>query len=73
MVGLGNYTMPETRHSVGMIVVNQLAESMDVKWKYNKNFTGFYGVTQLHQLQVILFRPKQLMNISGKSVFKIGN
>lgn len=71
-MGLGNHTMPETRHSIGMTVVNHLAEKLDVKWQYSRSFSGYYGTTQISQLQVILFKSKLLMNINGKSIFKIG-
>ncbi|KXJ16632.1 putative peptidyl-tRNA hydrolase [Exaiptasia diaphana] len=63
--------MPETRHSIGMTVINDLANKLEVKWQQNKRFSGFYGITQVNQLEVILFKSKLLMNINGRSVFKI--
>ena len=65
--------MPETRHSIGMTVLNHLADKLDVKWQQNKSFSGYYGTTQVDQLDVILFKSKLFMNINGRSVAKIGN
>ncbi|XP_031556206.1 probable peptidyl-tRNA hydrolase [Actinia tenebrosa] len=73
VVGLGNYTMPETRHSIGMAAVNHLADKLGVSFQYDKKLSGLYGITQIDDADVILLKPKLLMNINGRSVVKVAS
>ncbi|CAG8812222.1 16187_t:CDS:2, partial [Racocetra persica] len=38
LVGLGNYTHPQTRHSIGMLVLDYIASQLNLTWKKNKNW-----------------------------------
>lgn len=68
IVGLGNpgreYTI--TRHNLGFIVIQHLADKYDVELK-NKQF-GRIGRTLLKDTQVYFLLPTTYMNDSGKAV-----
>ncbi|XP_075434670.1 peptidyl-tRNA hydrolase [Ascaphus truei] len=70
VAGLGNHGMAGTRHSVGMAVVNQLARRLDIaeQWKTDKQCGADLVLTSIGQVQVVLLKPRQLMNINGRSV-----
>ncbi|XP_053329410.1 probable peptidyl-tRNA hydrolase [Spea bombifrons] len=70
VVGLGNHGMAGTRHSVGMAAVNLLARRLNVadQWKSDKQSKADIIQTQIDGQRVVLLKPRQLMNINGKSV-----
>ncbi|KAM9810778.1 peptidyl-tRNA hydrolase [Neosynchiropus ocellatus] len=70
VVGLGNPGMQGTRHNVGMAVVGALASRLGVgdRWRGDQQVSGDVVVSQVEQTQVVLLRPRLLMNISGASV-----
>ncbi|XP_065067959.1 probable peptidyl-tRNA hydrolase isoform X2 [Rhopilema esculentum] len=70
VVGLGNYSLPTTRHSVGMSALNKLADHLGVKWVYEKRCSGFIANYLSEKFQVVLLKPKLAMNINGKSILK---
>ncbi|XP_060739250.1 probable peptidyl-tRNA hydrolase [Tachysurus vachellii] len=72
VVGLGNPGMNGTRHSVGMAVVAALAETLQVsdQWKPDRHVSGEVIVTAFQDTQIVLLRPKLLMNVNGVSVAK---
>ena len=72
VVGLGNYSLPSTRHSVGMSVLNRLAEDLGIKWTYEKKCSGFVAKYSTDRCQVLLLKPKLAMNINGKSILRTG-
>lgn len=74
VVGLGNPGMNGTRHSVGMAVVAALAETLQVsdQWKPDRHVSGEVIVTAFQDTQIVLLRPKLLMNVNGVSVAKAG-
>ncbi|RKP37301.1 peptidyl-tRNA hydrolase, partial [Dimargaris cristalligena] len=63
IVGLGNYSMPGTRHNVGMMVLDRIAQKRRVQWQDVPKIKG-----SLVRWEITLLKPKLLMNISGKSV-----
>lgn len=74
IVGLGN-PGPEyekTRHNVGFMVLDQVAQSLGLKIKEKKfkslYATGFYGGQKF-----MLVKPQTYMNLSGESVAAIMN
>lgn len=78
IVGLGNRgeEYVNTRHNVGFMVVDELAESMGV----NKNFSNFKDMADVVKKgTLLLVKPTTLMNSSGNVVrhvtdfFKIDN
>ncbi|KAM4695826.1 peptidyl-tRNA hydrolase [Rhinophrynus dorsalis] len=70
VVGLGNHGMAGTRHSVGMAVVNLLARRLNIadQWKTDKQTGADLVHTHVDGMQVVLLKPRQFMNINGKSV-----
>lgn len=74
VVGLGNPGMNGSRHSVGMAVLTTLAKRLGApdSWRSDRQVSGEVIVTQLQDIQLILLRPKLLMNINGVSVAKAG-
>jgi len=47
VVGLGNYTHPRTRHSVGQVIVDALAERFQVSLSQERSVLGWFGETEL--------------------------
>jgi PTH1 family peptidyl-tRNA hydrolase len=73
LVGLGNpgKKYEKTRHNLGFMVVEKLAESLELEgWKYNKKFNSEI-LTQNSKL--ILAKPQTMMNASGFAVAKMAN
>lgn len=69
VIGLGNpgEKYKETRHNVGFMVIDQLAE----KWQISLNETKFqaiFGSTQVNGEKVYLLKPLTYMNLSGEAV-----
>lgn len=74
VVGLGNPGMNGSRHSVGMAVIAALAERLGVsdQWKSDRHVSGEVIVSVYQDTQLVLLRPKLLMNVNGVSVVKAG-
>ncbi|XP_030579286.1 peptidyl-tRNA hydrolase [Archocentrus centrarchus] len=72
VVGLGNPGMEGTRHSVGMAVLGALAARLGVadRWRGDKHVSGEVILSEVKQTDVVLLRPRLLMNVSGASVAK---
>ncbi|OAD76220.1 hypothetical protein PHYBLDRAFT_102790, partial [Phycomyces blakesleeanus NRRL 1555(-)] len=79
LVGLGNYTHPNTRHNVGMMVLDQIANKLDLTWTQNRTLKATISQTSLDienkdksrtRIDVTLLKPRLLMNVSGPSVSK---
>ncbi|KIJ68130.1 hypothetical protein HYDPIDRAFT_107786 [Hydnomerulius pinastri MD-312] len=72
VVGLGNLPYPNTRHSIGHLVVDALASRFGMRMTTDRSLGGFVGHSkvQLGDLDVALtlFKPKPLMNITGPAV-----
>ncbi|KAJ1133692.1 hypothetical protein NDU88_000170 [Pleurodeles waltl] len=70
VAGLGNYGMGGTRHSVGMAVLQQLAHRLNVadQWKVDKRCQADVVMATLGHTQLVLLKPRRLMNINGRSV-----
>lgn len=72
VVGLGNHGMGGTRHNVGMAVLSALAARLGVadRWRADKHVSGEVIVVDNQDTQIVLLRPRMLMNINGVSVAK---
>eukprot|EP00039_Didymoeca_costata_P001618 m.53817 g.53817 ORF g.53817 m.53817 type:complete len:222 (+) comp10883_c0_seq8:1782-2447(+) len=71
IVGLGNHGMLRTRHSVGMQAVNELAKTLELEWNYRRDCLGYVtNPIPYKELELVILRPKLLMNINGNSVAK---
>ncbi|XP_014341670.1 probable peptidyl-tRNA hydrolase isoform X2 [Latimeria chalumnae] len=64
--------MGRTRHSVGMAAVNHLARKLKVAecWKVDRQCSGDVALAEVGELQLVLLKPRMLMNINGGSVAK---
>ena len=73
IVGLGNpgVDYQETRHNVGYMFVDKVAESNNVKFKLDKAFEAWIGEFYLNNEKHLLVKPITFMNNSGRAVEKI--
>lgn len=69
IVGLGNpgKEYEGTRHNCGFMVIDKLAEKLNVDVVQNK-FKGLYVKFKYHGEDIILLKPQTYMNLSGESV-----
>jgi PTH1 family peptidyl-tRNA hydrolase len=69
IVGLGNpgERYEGTRHNVGFMALDRLAERWDIKLAPSK-MKGWLGEGVIHRQKVILLKPATYMNLSGESV-----
>ncbi|CAG8587366.1 4800_t:CDS:2 [Paraglomus brasilianum] len=65
LVGLGNHTHPNTRHSVGFLAVDYIAEQLGLKWTRDKNYIANVASTTL---SIDLPRTKQKKQKEKKAV-----
>lgn len=74
MAGLGNPGLPRTRHSVGLAVLGQLAQRLGVAdgWARDRHCAADLALASLGDAQLILLRPRRLMNLNGRSVARAG-
>ncbi|KAK9728987.1 hypothetical protein K7432_000625 [Basidiobolus ranarum] len=84
ITGLGNQPFPDTRHNIGMMVVDHLAERLGLSWSIHKPWKAHVARMTWSQtsvfksgkekqeltenIELILLKPKVLMNLSGVSV-----
>ncbi|XP_030775011.1 probable peptidyl-tRNA hydrolase isoform X3 [Rhinopithecus roxellana] len=75
VAGLGNPGLPGTRHSVGMAVLGQLARRLGVaeSWTRDRHCAADLALAPLGDAQLVLLRPRRLMNANGRSVARAGN
>lgn len=69
IVGLGNpgREYEKTRHNVGFVAIDYLAERLGVKMSKLK-FKGVYGEGFIGTEKCVLLKPQTFMNLSGQSV-----
>ncbi|MHC4121090.1 MAG: aminoacyl-tRNA hydrolase [Planctomycetota bacterium] len=69
VVGLGNPgdRYVDTRHNMGFMVVDSLAESLRIEVKKSK-FGARFGSGEFAEKKLILLKPWQFMNRSGQAV-----
>ncbi|KIY66485.1 peptidyl-tRNA hydrolase [Cylindrobasidium torrendii FP15055 ss-10] len=70
IAGLGNLPFPSTRHSVGQLIVDALAARFGIQLSRDRRgFTGSgYVIVGKTPVSLTLFKSRDLMNISGRSV-----
>lgn len=68
IVGLGNIgaEYAETRHNIGFMVLDYLAEALDLTF-HPKRY-GDIAEGRLKNKQVLLLKPSTYMNLSGNSI-----
>ena len=74
IVGLGNPgpDYASTRHNVGFMVVDKIAEEMNVKIDKNK-FKGLIAEGRIGTEKILLLKPMTYMNLSGESIVEAAN
>ena len=74
IAGLGNpgLSYRKTRHNIGFMAVDVIAERIGVKIK-DKKFSGLLGEGELNGERVILVKPQTYMNLSGESLREVMN
>ncbi|KXS14425.1 peptidyl-tRNA hydrolase [Gonapodya prolifera JEL478] len=80
IVGLGNYTFPNTRHSVGQMFVDYFRTGHPTsQWILDSSVGGWISsytssISRQREnvtVEVALFKPREFMNESGRSVGKM--
>ncbi|CAE6518864.1 unnamed protein product [Rhizoctonia solani] len=76
IAGLGNYPYPNTRHSVGQVVLDSLAGKWNVTLGYQRKHDAWLGTKTIDipgtsPVEITLVKPKLLMNISGPAVTSV--
>ncbi|XP_048368120.1 probable peptidyl-tRNA hydrolase [Sphaerodactylus townsendi] len=74
VAGLGNYGLRGTRHSVGMAMLNHLANKLSVadQWKMDRRCCGDVAIAKLDNMELVLMKPRRLMNVNGLCVAGAG-
>lgn len=69
VVGLGNpgHEYERTRHNVGFVAVDKLADVLNVSINENK-FNGKFGRGEIEGVPFIIAKPQTFMNLSGDFV-----
>jgi PTH1 family peptidyl-tRNA hydrolase len=69
IVGLGNpgREYNKTRHNIGFMCVDKIAECFNVTFDSNK-FTGSYTQFNQNGEKIILLKPGKYMNLSGEVI-----
>jgi PTH1 family peptidyl-tRNA hydrolase len=69
IAGLGNpgKEYRQSRHNVGFMVIDHLAEDLEISIKRVK-FKAMIGIGKFENKQVILVKPQTYMNASGESI-----
>lgn len=75
IIGLGNpgREYENTRHNVGFLAVDKIAESLKANWKVNKTAHAEIIETNYHEQKIVLAKPQTFMNLSGTSVTYLAN
>ena len=71
IVGLGNPgdKFKSTRHNLGFMVVDDLAASLGLSWRYSQDLMGYFIKTS----EYVLAKPSIYMNRSGETVRHMSN
>lgn len=69
IAGLGNpgQSYIKTRHNIGFLTIDRLAEKYDISLDREK-YNSFFGETHISGEKVILLKPLTFMNLSGEAV-----
>lgn len=75
IVGLGNpgdrYSL--TKHNIGYIVLDMLADKLGTSFKYENKFKSQIAQTVLNGEKVLLVKPETFMNLSGEALRAISD
>lgn len=72
VIGLGNpgKRYESTRHNIGFMVVEKLAERWKIELKH-KSFNALWGKGAMEEKQVLLAKPQTFMNLSGTAARRL--
>jgi PTH1 family peptidyl-tRNA hydrolase len=72
IIGLGNpgTKYERTRHNVGFLVLDELAELLGEKFKTKKDLSGLVAETKMNNRSLELLKPTTFMNLSGEAAVK---
>ncbi len=73
IVGLGNpgQQYEKTRHNVGFLFLDSLAEELSCGWSKAPQFQGMLAECRVEGEKVLLLKPQTYMNRSGQSVGQV--
>jgi PTH1 family peptidyl-tRNA hydrolase len=72
LVGLGNPgpEYADTRHNIGFMLLDQLAQQHQLTWKHDKALETHWCKCTLFHRTLYLLKPQTYMNLSGRAVEK---
>ncbi len=75
IVGLGNpgIKYKKTRHNIGFMFTDELAEKLNIKFSLVKNLKSNIALTTLNGEKIIIAQPQTFMNLSGEATKLICN
>lgn len=75
VVGLGNpgHEYQQTRHNVGFMVLDTMAERGDLDWKSSNRFEAQFAKGRVARQGTVLVKPQTYMNLSGRAVQPLAN
>jgi PTH1 family peptidyl-tRNA hydrolase len=75
IIGLGNpgEKYQKTRHNIGFILLDLLAEEMNINFELNSNLNAEIAEFKQGTEKILLCKPQTFMNNSGQAVSKIIN
>jgi PTH1 family peptidyl-tRNA hydrolase len=73
VVGLGNIgpRYASTRHNIGFMVADRLAESLGVTWKAESKHKADVATAEIGGEKLVLAKPHTMMNLSGEAVQRL--
>lgn len=73
IVGLGNpgAQYANTRHNIGFIVADQLANECGWPFKFQRHLQGYLAKGEIEQTGLNILKPETYMNLSGLAVKKL--
>lgn len=75
IIGLGNpgKEYETTRHNVGFLSLNYIANSLGISFKTESKFQGDLALYNVNGEKVYFLKPLTYMNLSGDSIIKVMN
>ncbi len=75
VVGLGNPGLKYefTRHNIGFRIIDSLAQDIGIEFKKVKSYYSLISRGKINNHKIILLKPQNFMNLSGRAASKIGS
>jgi PTH1 family peptidyl-tRNA hydrolase len=73
IVGLGNVgpRYAHTRHNIGFMVVDQMAQTLGATWKSETKLKAEVATAEADGHKLLLAKPQTMMNLSGEAVQRL--